>query len=141
MTIFRGEMNFVGNTNLSVRLRASTVAVSAGTRNHFSFYRIYGLTLSPREKMVQVAVVSRRPALLRRSSPLVSEKTSGIQGKMLANLSKESFFSSFGKRLVAFKSVIFCGKMMITFRNSAGLICRSQVAGHRLQSLFHPYRK
>ena len=26
------------------------MAVSAGTRNHFSFYRIYGLTLSPGEK-------------------------------------------------------------------------------------------
>ena len=25
------------------------MAVSAGTRNHFSFYRIYGLTLSPGE--------------------------------------------------------------------------------------------
>ena len=57
--------------------------------------------------MVQVAVVSRRPALLRRSSPLVSEKTSGIQGKMLANLSKENFFSSFEERFVAVKSVIF----------------------------------
>ena len=79
--------------------------------------------------MVQVAVVSRRPALLRRSSPLVREKTSGIQGKMLANLSKESFFSFFEERFVAFKSVIFCGKMVITFRNSAGLTCRSQVTG------------
>ena len=52
-----------------------------------------------RGKMVQVTVVSRRPSLLRRSSPLVSEKTSGIQGKMLANLSKESFFQLFRREI------------------------------------------
>ena len=36
----------------------------------------------------------------------------------LANLSKESSFSSFEARFVAFKSVICGGKMVTTFRNS-----------------------
>ena len=36
----------------------------------------------------------------------------------LANLSKESSFSSFEARFVAFKSVICGGKIVITFRNS-----------------------
>ena len=81
--------------------------------------------------MVQVAVVSRRLALLRRSSPLVSEKTSGIQGKMLANFSKESFFSSFEERFVAFKSVIFLpenGDHVPKFGGS-----NLQIAGRRSQ--------
>ena len=47
----QGRDEFCGeHRSISVRLRVSTVAVSAGTRNHFSFYRIYGLTLSPGEK-------------------------------------------------------------------------------------------
>ena len=134
-------MNFVGNTNLFqfvCAYRQWRLVLGHGTIFRSIGFMDYSLT---RGKMVQVAVVSRRPALLRRSSPLVSEKTSGIQGQMLANLSKESFFSSFEERFVAFKSVIFCGKMVITFRNSAGLICRSQVEGHMFQSMFHQYRK
>ena len=54
--------------------------------------------------------------------------------EMLANLSKESSFSSFEARFVAFKSVFFCGKMVITFRNL-------QVAGHRLQVIVSPIQK
>ena len=124
-----GRDEFCGeHKSISVRLRASTVAVSAGTRNHFSLYRIYGLTLSPGEKWY------------RSTSSLADQHNFDAPRHWCGGgLSKESFFSSFEERFVAFKSVIFLrenGDHLPKFGGS-----NLQIAGHRLQSLFHQYRK
>ena len=87
------------------------MAVSAGTRNPLSFYRIYGLTLSPREKWYSL------------SNQLV--------GRNVSQFAEGKFFQLFRSEICRFPVGNFFRETMIviTFRNSAGLICRSQVAG------------
>ena len=78
-------MNFVGNTNLFQFVCAHRQwRLVLGTRNHFSFYRIYGLTLSPGEKWYSLSnqLVGRN----------VSQFVEGI--KVLSALSKRDLSPS-----------------------------------------------
>ena len=108
-----------GTQSISVRLRASTVAVSAGTRNHFSFYRIYGLTLSPREKWYSL------------SNKLVARNVSQfVEGKFF------QLFRSEICRLQVGNILRENGDHVPKFGGS-----NLPVAGHRLQVIVSPIQK